>query len=127
MIRWIRTHSQRLNVTLWTLCWPPTIWALHFLFCYLLAAIWCEKAGGSLRFVQWSIAGATAVALIFVVIAGAIAYHQMRLPGGSAPHEEGTREDRFRFLAVATLMLAGLSFAAVIFTALPAYYFGTCQ
>lgn len=127
MIRWFREQSQRLQVTLWTLIWPPTIWAGHFLFCYILAALWCEKAGGSLRTVQWSIGAATLLALLLILVAGAIAFHQMRLPGDDPPHEEGTREDRFRFIAMSTLMLAGLSFVAVVFTALPAVFFGVCQ
>ena len=128
MIRWFREHSQRLQVTLWTLVWPPTIWAGHFLFCYLFAAVWCAKAGGSLRMVQWSIGAATLLALALILVAGGVAYHQMRSPGDAPPpHEHGTREDRFRFIAISTLMLAGLSFAAVIFTALPAVFFGRCE
>ena len=31
-----------------------------------------------------------------------------------------------RFIAVATLLLAGLSFVAIVFTSLPAFVFGDC-
>ena len=31
--------------TLWTLFTAPVIWAFHFLFCYVAAAVWCAKRG----------------------------------------------------------------------------------
>ena len=31
--------------SLWAMIVAPTIWAVHFLACYILAAIWCAKAG----------------------------------------------------------------------------------
>ena len=40
-----RKHWARdLKVTLWTLIIPPTIWAVHFLFCYLWVAVTCAKS-----------------------------------------------------------------------------------
>ena len=40
-----RKHWARdLKVTLWTLIVPPTIWAVHFLFCYLWVAVTCAKS-----------------------------------------------------------------------------------
>lgn len=44
MKRWLQ-RASRLRVTLWTLIVPPTVWAVHFLFSYLWAAISCEKIG----------------------------------------------------------------------------------
>ena len=37
---------RKLSVSLWTLIVPPTVWAAHFLFSYLWAAIHCAKVGG---------------------------------------------------------------------------------
>ena len=48
-------------------------------------------------------------------------------PGDAPPHDEGTAIDRLRFLALSTRLLAGLSFVAVIFTALPVIVFGDCR
>ena len=128
MIRKLRRASKRLRVTLWTLIVSPLIWTGHFLFCYLFAAIWCAKTGGAmLDPVRWAIGAATVVALILILVDAYIAWVQMRLPGDEPPHQESTRIDRLRFIAVATLMLAGLSFIAVVYTALPALFFASCR
>ena len=41
---------RELKVTLWTLIVPPSVWAAHFLFSYLWAAIRCAKLGGFATF-----------------------------------------------------------------------------
>jgi hypothetical protein len=48
------------------------------------------------------------------------------MPGQSTPHEDGTDIDRLRFLAKSTLLLAGLSFVGVLFTALPVIFLRDC-
>lgn len=127
--RHLRRRAQSLGVTLWTLIVPPLAWAAHFMFAYVYAAVRCAKSGrealvGDVRF---GIAVATAVALGVVLVSAYVAWAQSRLPGDAPPHDESTHEDRFRFLAVATLLLAGLSFVAIVFTAIPAFYFEDCR
>ena len=117
MRRWLR-RARRLNVTLWTLIVPPTTWAVHFLFSYLWAAVSCARLGVWARF-PTAFAIGTLVALLVIVAAGVIAWQQARTPGAPAPHDDGTDIDRLRFLAYATMLLAGLSFVAVLFTAAP--------
>jgi len=123
--RWLK-RAHRLRVTLWTLIVPPTVWAVHFLLSYLWAAVSCAKIG------EWALfptvfAIATAVALVIIVASGLIAWQQSRTPGDPPPHNEGTDIDRLRFLAYSTLLLAGLSFIAVVFTALPVLMLGDCR
>ena len=122
-------RAQRMRSTLWALILPPTIWAGHFLFCYVLAAIYCAKGGvfAPLGAVRAAIALATAAALAVVLAAGFVAWAKSRIPGDPPPHDESTDEDRVRFLAVATLLLAALSFVAIVFTALPALVFEDCR
>ena len=126
-----RKHWARdLKVTLWTLIVPPTIWAAHFLFCYLWVAVTCAKSsapGTALNGFPLATLIATIVALLGIVAAGYIARVQSETPGDPAPHEQGTAIDRLRFLALSTRLLAGLSFVAVIFTALPVIIFGDCR
>jgi hypothetical protein len=126
-----RKHWARdLKVTLWTLIVPPTIWAVHFLFCYLWVAVTCAKSptpGTALTGFPLATLIATIVALLAIVAAGYIARVQSETPGDPAPHEQGTAIDRLRFLALSTRLLAGLSFVAVIFTALPVIIFGDCR
>ncbi len=126
-----RKHWARdLKVTLWTLIVPPTIWAVHFLFCYLWVAVTCAKSstpGTALTGFPLATLLATIVALLGIVAAGYIARVQSQIPGDPAPHDEGTAIDRLRFLALSTRLLAGLSFVAVIFTAMPVIMFGDCR
>jgi len=62
-----------------------------------------------------------------IVASGLIAWQQSRTPGDPPPHNEGTDIDRLRFLAYATMLLAGLSFVAVIFTAAPVIVLSDCR
>jgi hypothetical protein len=116
---------------LWTLILGPTVWSLHFLFCYILAAVYCAKTGSigvDLGPVRFWIAAATAAALVLIALSGWSAFQQ----GGFSdevrpPHDTNTIEDRRRFFGFATLLLAGLSFVATLYVALPAILIGTCR
>lgn len=109
----------------------PTIWALHFLVCYVVAAVHCAKAGGpgaDLEPVRLVIAVATALALIGIAGTGWLAYrHVGHFAGLIEPHEADTEADRRRFLSIATLMLSALSFVATLFVAAPALFVTTCR
>lgn len=121
-----RKWHERLQVTLWTLIVPPTVWAGHFLFSYLWAAVSCAKAGFFAEFPTLFVAG-TVLALVAIALSGWIAHRQAGTPGDEPPHEQGTDIDRLRFLAKSTLLLAGLSFVGVLFTALPVVFIGDCR
>ncbi|KQN92812.1 hypothetical protein ASE95_09215 [Sphingomonas sp. Leaf231] len=124
--RTLGARLRDLRVTLWTLIVPPGVWAVHFMFCYLWVAVSCARQGAFPRFTTAFVIG-TLVALGIIVASGAIAWMQSRTPGDPAPHDEGTDIDRLRFLAKSTLLLAGLSFVAVIFTAAPALMLTDCR
>jgi len=124
--RGLRHRIRELRVTLWTLIVPPSVWAVHFLFCYLWVAISCAKLGAFPRFTAAFVAG-TVVALAIIVASGWIAWLQTHTPGDPAPHDQGTDIDRLRFIAMSTLLLAGLSFVAVVFTAAPALMLTDCR
>jgi len=120
-----RKWHERLKVTLWTLIVPPVLWAGHFLFSYLWAAISCAKVGAFATFPTLFVVG-TLLALALIALSGWIAWRQGGAPGSSSPHEAGTDIDRLRFLAKSTLLLAGLSFVGVLFTALPVIFLRDC-
>ncbi|WP_298813721.1 hypothetical protein [uncultured Sphingomonas sp.] len=119
-----RLRSRR--VTLWTLIVPPSVWAVHFMFCYLWVAVSCAKLGEFARFPVAFVVG-TIVALAIIIASGAVAFVQSRTPGDPPPHDESTEIDRTRFLATATLLLAGLSVVGVLFTAAPALLLTDCR
>ena len=122
----LRARVRAFQVTLWTLIVPPGVWAVHFLFCYLWVAVSCAKLGAFPRFPTAFVIG-TAAALLIILGSGWIAWIQSRTPGDDPPHEQGTDIDRTRFLATATLLLAGLSAVGVLFTAAPALMLTDCR
>lgn len=116
---------ERLKVTLWTLIVPPAVWAAHFLFAYLWAAISCAKVGEFARFPTLFAAG-TLAALLVIAGSGWIAWKQQKAPDDPPPHDDATQTDRLHFLAKSTLLLAWLSIVGVIFTALPVVFLREC-
>lgn len=115
--------------SLWTLFTAPVVWALHFLACYVGAAIFCEKPdlfGADFDRLRLAIAVLTALSLAMIVVAAVLAWRQWGFGAGDPPHDDPTRRDRLLFQGYATLLLSGLSFVAVIFTALPVLFVTEC-
>jgi hypothetical protein len=115
---------------LWLLAVSPTIWAAHFLLCYITAAIWCAKfAGrdGSLGPVRWAIAAYTVGALCGIALNGRSGLRRHRRGTESGPHDFDTPGDRHGFLGYATVLLSALSAVAVVFAALVAVFFHDCR
>lgn len=116
--------------SLWTLFTAPTIWAFHFLFCYVTAAVYCAKRGTTglgFEAVRGTIGVATVLALLMIVVAAYLAWRQWGFGTGEPPHDQPTHHDRSRFQGFATLLLSGLSFVAVVYTALPALFIAACN
>ncbi|MBZ7927641.1 hypothetical protein LAC81_37520 (plasmid) [Ensifer adhaerens] len=115
--------------SLWTLFTAPAIWAFHFLLCYLSAAVFCAKPGlfgtefGSLR---TGIAFATIAALTGIALSAFLAWRQWGFGAHDPPHDDPTRHDRVLFQGFATLLLSGLSFVAVLLTAMPTIFISEC-
>jgi hypothetical protein len=115
--------------SLWTLFTAPVVWALHFLLCYVVTAIFCEKPwflGLDFDNLRVAIGGVTLLALAMIVLAALLAWRQWGFGTGDPPHDDPTRRDRLLFQGYATLLLSGLSFVAVVFTALPALFLTEC-
>ncbi len=115
--------------SMWTLFTAPVVWAVHFLLCYVGAAIFCEKPHllrGDFNNLRIAIGVLTALALATIVLSAALAYRQWGFGTGDPPHDDPTRRDRLLFQGYATLLLSGLSFVAVIYTALPALFITNC-
>jgi hypothetical protein len=115
---------------LWFLIGAPTIWALHFLTCYVVAAVYCEKAGqgyARLDTVRIWILGLTIAALAFVFVSGGRAWRHWGFGANSPPHDAATTEDRRRFIGFAALLISALSFVAIVYTALPVFFIWDCR
>ena len=108
----------------------PVLWAAHFLASYSIAAVWCARfAGedGTLRPVRIAIGVLTAVALGGIAGVAWWGWKRHRHGGTPAPHDDDTPEDRARFLGLTTFLLALLSFIAVVYSAMPAIFLGSCR
>ncbi|WP_287150315.1 hypothetical protein [Mesorhizobium sp.] len=115
--------------TLWTLFTAPVVWAAHFLVCYIGAGVYCAKPeliGLSFSAVRAGIAAATLIALSLIALSAWLAWRQWGFGTDDPPHDDPTRRDRTLFQGFATLLLSGLSFIAVIFTAMPALFLTGC-
>ena len=116
---------------LWHVIAAPIVWALHFLFCYVWAAIYCEKLGrgASLDEPRVAVVVATVVALALI---GLSTLSLWRVRGRSLTDddfefEHNTPEERHRFLSHVALMLCVLSAVAVVYVAIPMIYLTTCR
>lgn len=114
---------------LWQLVAGPSAWMLHFLLCYVTAAIHCAKATEAVpldgaRIALWIY---TALALAVIAAFGWRGWRQHRAGRQPLPHDAGTAADRRRFLGFATFLLCGLSAVAVIYTTLAIAVIGSCR
>lgn len=116
--------------SLWILTLAPTIWAAHFLGCYLTGAIWCARlapADGGLGPVRLLILVYTVMALAGIGAVGRVGFRRHDMGTATVPHDFDTSEDRHRFLGFATLLLAGVSAVATIYVAAVAIFIGSCN
>lgn len=118
------------HASLWLLTGAPATWAVHFLLSYVTVAIWCAKAAAAaapLGAARVALAVYTAVALGLIAWFGWHGLGKHRWGTAALPHDDATAGDRHRFLGFATLLLSGLSFVAVVYTALAMIVIGTCR
>jgi hypothetical protein len=118
------------HANLWTLAFPPLIWAAHFLLSYCTAAIWCAKYAGAsnaLGTARLAVFIYTALALVALLLSGLAGYRKQRLGRVRAPHDRDTAEDRYRFLGYAAMLLSGLSAIAVCYAALVVVFIRSCE
>jgi hypothetical protein len=116
--------------TLWTLFTAPVVWAGHFVICYVAVAIHCEKAlvwDIDFSTVRIALGLFTLMALAMIVLSAYLAWRQWGFGASEAPHAEPTDRDRRRFQGFATLLLSGLSFVAVFYTAIPLIFIAGCH
>lgn len=127
------THPQpppEKRESLWILTVSPTLWAAHFLLCYVTAAVWCARVvgrEGSLDGVRAAVAAYTAAALAGILVTAWRGYLRHEHGTAAVPHDFDTPADRHRFLGFATLLLSGLSAVAVVYVALSAVFIGSCR
>lgn len=117
------------RASLWQLVAGPATWAVHFLLCYVTAAIWCAKAARlapsiGVRTMLWSY---TAIAIGVIAWFGWRGLRQHLWGAAALPHDEASAGDRHRFLGFATFLLCGLGLVAVLYSAMAIAIVGSCR
>ncbi|WP_210163103.1 hypothetical protein [Salinarimonas rosea] len=126
----IPDELQARRETIFMIPAAPAIWAAHFLASYITAAIWCAKVAGrtgALDGARWLVAGYTGVALLAIAIVGIWGFRHHSYGDATVPHDFDTPADRHRFLGFSTLLLAALSFVAVLFVGMVVVFTETCR
>ena len=114
---------------LWGVFAGPLVWFAHFLASYVTVAVWCARftSDGGLGAARWALAALTlaAVAGEFLIAWRGFKAHRHGFAIDPV-HDEATSEERRRFLAFATWLLAGLSLTATVYVALPLWLLTRC-
>lgn len=108
------------------IAFAPMIWAGHFLFVYVLAAIICAKSPQQLAATAGIIAVSTAIAAIGILLVAWPSMLVVRRERRAEPAEDSPAGRRW-FLARASLLLSGLSLVAVFLQTMPAVLAASCR
>lgn len=113
---------------IWVPVVAPIIWSTHFTASYIWGALACGRLrAGLASTLDTAIMAMTVFALagIAVMFFRAVVQLRYRLP--RQPHDDPTPEDRSRFMAFTTLLLAGLSGIATFYVGAAAWAIGGCR
>ncbi|MDM4018276.1 transmembrane prediction [Roseiconus lacunae] len=128
-----KTYERRsipISSRLWWLTIAPTVWAIHFLACYLAAAIYCAKASSpeeSMPMLRIAVAILTGLAIVMITFVAFISFRQHRMGDAPLPHDFDSQDDQQRFLGFAAFLLSLLSIIATLFTASVFVFLGACH
>ena len=107
---------------IWLPVLAPSIWAAHFLACYAVLVLAYGRFGDPIvAAITTTITTLTAIALIAIT---ALFIHGWRRHGydlPDQPNDDASPEDRTRFMAFTTMLLAGLSWIATLYVGLAAW------
>jgi hypothetical protein len=117
--------------SLWSLIGGPTIWAGHFLLCYISAAIFCAKvepAGFGFLDLRIVIGVVTLLAFIGIAFVGFQAVdHWRRAMNAEWATDSDSLVVRRLFIGRVAFLLAGLSAIGVLYTGLVAIFIDNCR
>jgi hypothetical protein len=122
----MKMHSTRRRERLWAPIVAPVIWSTHFTVCYIWVAMACGRFGSFDRArTGVAILTAAAVAAIATCLWYGLRQHGYRLP--DRPNDDGTPEDRTRFMAFTTMLLAALSLLGTLYVGVAVGAVGGCR
>jgi hypothetical protein len=122
-----RNGRSRAPDSLWVPLLAPILWSTHFTVSYIWAAMACGRFAAHAASVGVVLFVLTAIALVPLGVLFVRGFRQLgyRLP--DQPNDDGTPEDRARFMAYMTMLLAGMSVIGTLFVGIAAISIGGCR
>jgi hypothetical protein len=111
---------------LWVPVIAPVVWACHFEICYVLGALSCGRFTHLGRGAVAEIAVATAIAALLIAACFARGWQRHGYELAIGPNDDDSAADRQRFVAVMTMLLAGLSLLGTLFVGVGAMLVEPC-
>lgn len=118
-------HTHERHEKLWIPVIAPVVWALHFQVCYALAALSCGRFASLGQGAHTEIAVVTAAAAVLIVMCFIRGWRRHGYEAMGA-NDDDTAVDRQRFVAVTTMLLAGLSLMGTLFVGIAALVVEPC-
>jgi hypothetical protein len=123
-------HTHLSGLLVYSLVAGPVIWFFHFLLVWGMAEMGCRINFLNVELISpeniiFFVTLATSIALLAVAWGGFAAYRSWRQL--DAHTNEVIGEERLRFLITLALLLSGLFFVSIIFTATPTYFLDVCD
>lgn len=117
--------------SLWLITLAPTLWALHFVMCYCVTAVVCEKFANlpdAVPMLRLGIGALTVIALALIAYVGWRSWEQWDyLDDYDYSHDKAIAEHRHEFLGHASFLLAIISFIGVLYVSMPAIVLEACR
>ena len=123
------SQPQPIREHLWWIVLSPSIWAIHFLACYVTAAIWCEKVGSNSDsgWLLGLVGGYTTVAVVAISVIAGWSLRSYRRRDQSPSYDSDDPSDRTHFIGFTAFLLSLLSLVATFFTALAMVIVRSCD
>ncbi len=119
--------SARRPDPVWVPVVAPIVWSAHFMTLYAWAALACGRFTGARSNLDAAIVVLTVVASAVIAAFLVRASKQLRHQLPRQPYDDPTPEDRSRFMAFTTLLLAAMSLIGTLFVGAAAWAIGGCQ
>lgn len=120
-------HTHERHEKIWVPVIAPVVWAFHFQICYALAALSCGRFTAMGRGAATEIAITTIIAVVLIIACFVRGWQRHGHEIAVGANDEDSAVDRQQFVAVTTMLLAGLSAMGTLFVGIAATVVEPCS